>query len=205
MLNKQAVIYPLFASPVMELKVDVDAKKMLSYIKKTKYRTTKLADGCHQSFSNKILEDKILEKEKLILMNAVRYYLKTVFHYSGKFKMGNSWLTKTLPNCESQLHMHRNQWISACYYPFGSKGISISFVRGNPATFIDVDYDDYESIYSCDEFKFYPKENTLIIFPSYLLHKINKNLSKKDRYSLAFNIHPIGHFKKGSDGEVIYD
>jgi hypothetical protein len=189
----------------MELKVDVDAKKMLSYIKKTKYRTTKLADGCHQSFSNKILEDKILEKEKLILMNAVRYYLKTVFHYSGKFKMGNSWLTKTFPKCESQIHCHKNNWISACYYPEENKGFKISFIRGSAVPFIDVDYDDYDSIYSCERFNLVPKKEGLVIFPSYVQHRISKNLSNKNRYSLAFNINPIGHFKKGSDGEVIYD
>ena len=150
----------------------------------------------HQSFSNKILEDKILEKEKLILMNAVKYYLKTVFHYSGKFKMGNSWLTKTFPTCESQAHCHRNNWMSACYYPEENKGFSISFIRGSAVPFIDVDYDDYDSVYACESFNLIPKKGSLVIFPSYVQHRINKNLSNKNRYSLAFNYFVRGNFGK---------
>ena len=203
--NSTPSIYPLFATPVMMIELNINEKKILNYMKKIKYKTTKLADGCHQSFSNKILEDKILEKEKLILMNAVKYYLKTVFHYSGKFKIGNSWLTKTFPTCESQAHCHRNNWMSACYYPEENKGFSISFIRGSAVPFIDVDYDDYDSVYACESFNLIPKKGSLVIFPSYVQHRINKNLSNKNRYSLAFNINPIGHFKKGSDGEVIYD
>ena len=72
-------------------------------------------------------------------------------------------------------------------------------------SFFEVDYDDYQSIYSCDELNLTPEKNSLIIFPSYVLHKISKNLSDKNRYSLAFNINPIGHFQKGSDIEVIYN
>ena len=151
MLNKKnstPSIYPLFASPIMMIELNIDEKKILNYMKKIKYKATKFADGCHQSFSNKILEDKILEKEKLILMNAVKYYLKTVFHYSGKFKMDNSWLTKTFPKCESQINCNRNNWMSACYYPEENKGFKISFIRGSTVSFIDVDYDDdYEEDY----------------------------------------------------------
>jgi len=202
---KRGTVYPLFAAPVMKINMNIDEKKMLRYIKKEKYRITRTAKGCYQSVSNKILENKEMKKEKLIFIDYIKHYLKHIFHYSGKFKISNSWLTKTLSQCESQFHMHKNNWMSACYYPEEHKEFKISFFRGNAGSLIEVDYDDYQSIYSCDEFNLTPEKSSLIIFPSYVLHKISKNLSDKNRYSLAFNINPIGHFKKGSDIEVIYN
>ena len=60
------------------------------------------------------------------------------------------------------------------------------------------------SVNSCDEFKVQPNENVLLLFPSQLYHRINKNTSNKIRYSLAFNINPLGLFQKGTDLERDY-
>jgi len=46
-------------------------------------------------------------------------------------------------------------------------------------------------------------DNTLILFPSNLRHKIDVNKSDKDRYSLAFNINPSGYIG-GRDGRVFF-
>ena len=43
---------------------------------------------------------------------------------------------------------------------------------------------------------------SLIIFPSYLQHKIGINNTKKQRFSLAFNINPFG---KTGEGDSEYD
>ena len=50
-----------------------------------------------------------------------------------------------------------------------------------------------------------PLKNTLLLFPSELQHKIKKNVLKEDRYSIAFNVLPIGSFNKGQDNEIIYN
>ena len=43
----------------------------------------------------------------------------------------------------------------------------------------------------------YPHKNQLILFPSYLKHRICEQKSDKTRYSLAFNIVPIGGYGYG--------
>ena len=45
----------------------------------------------------------------------------------------------------------------------------------------------------------------MLLFPSNLMHRVAKNLSNKNRYSLAFNINPIGTFYKNSDTEITYE
>jgi hypothetical protein len=45
------------------------------------------------------------------------------------------------------------------------------------------------------------ENNVLILFPSDLEHSIEKNLSEENRYSLAFNILPLGEI--GSEDSKI--
>ena len=48
MLNKKnstPSIYPLFATPVMMIELNINEKKILNYMKKINYKTTKLSDG----------------------------------------------------------------------------------------------------------------------------------------------------------------
>ena len=41
-------------------------------------------------------------------------------------------------------------------------------------------------------YNFYPKEGTMIIFPSFLQHEVTENKSSEDRISYSFNIQLIG-------------
>ena len=45
---------------------------------------------------------------------------------------------------------------------------------------------------NCKSFELKPEKNKLIFFPSYLRHKIKIHKGDTVRYSLAFNIIPIG-------------
>ena len=42
-----------------------------------------------------------------------------------------------------------------------------------------------------------PQKNMLLFFPSYIWHKILTNSSNTTRYSLAFNLIPIGQYGSG--------
>lgn len=50
------------------------------------------------------------------------------------------------------------------------------------------------NIYNSHSWTLNNEKNLLILFFSHLKHKILPNLSKEDRYSLAFNILPKGNF-----------
>lgn len=202
MPKKEAIIYPLFSSPLMGVSLDIDSKKILDFIKKVPYRKLEFGYESQVSISNKLLENKNLKKEKNIFLTALNVYFK-VLSYSGKFKILNSWATKTLKNCGIPAHTHANSWLSAVYYPEYNEKFTIGFLQNY--SYIGVDYDDPYNIYSCSEWKMTPPKNTLLIFPSSLNHKLNKNTSNKTRYSIAFNVNPMGLFSKGSDIEGKYE
>ena len=203
MQKKEAIVYPLFSMPLMAMSLDIDNDKLLKYIKNITYRSIINSDECYASKSVKILENKKLKKEKEVFLKAIKKYLKLLGYTQG-FKILNSWSTKVKSNYESQPHVHTNTWISGVYYTQDNS--SIQFLKSwSNTSFFNLEFDGSTNIYSATKWDVHVKKNTLLIFPSELQHKIKKNLLKEDRYSLAFNVLPVGSFNKGWDNEITYN
>ena len=95
--------------------------------------------------------------------------------------------------------------MSGIYYPEHDNDFKISFKKENGVCSTYQVFEDNHNIYSAEEWTITPKKNTVLLFPSNLMHKAAKNLSNKNRYSLAFNINPIGTFFKKYDTEITYE
>tara|TARA_R110000751_G_scaffold35531_2_gene87256 strand:- start:1477 stop:2094 length:618 start_codon:yes stop_codon:yes gene_type:complete len=205
MNKKELILYPLFSMPVIAVDVNIDNKKILKFLKKTKLGIQPHGINSYMSHSVKILDDKIMVKEKNNLLKVISTSFKQVLNYKKQLKILNSWVTKTGVNGESQNHVHRNSWMSGVYYPEHDKNFQIIFKK-EPMSCSTYDvFENNHNIYSCEEWTITPKENTVLLFPSNLMHRVAKNLSNKNRYSLAFNINPIGTFYKNCDTEITYE
>ena len=203
MQKKESIIYPLFSMPLMALSLDIDNDKLLKYIKNITYRDNINSNKSFLSKSVKLLENKKLQKEKQIFLIAIQQYLN-VLGYKQKFKILNSWSTKVEKNYNSQVHVHTNTWLSGVYYTQDNS--SIEFIKNwANSSFFNLEFNNSKNIYSSTKWDLKVKKNTLLIFPSELQHKIKKNLLKENRYSIAFNILPIGSFNKGQDNEITYN
>ena len=202
MRKKEAIVYPLFSMPLMATSLDIDNDKILKHIKNITYRNNIHSDKCYLSTSVKILENKKLKKEKEIFLKAIKEYLK-LLGYTREFKILNSWSTKVKQNYQSQPHVHTNTWISGVYYTQDNSFIRFIKNWAN-SSFFNLEFNNSTNIYSATKWDLKVKKNTLLIFPSELQHKIQKNTLKYDRYSIAFNVLPIGSFNKGQDNEITY-
>jgi uncharacterized protein (TIGR02466 family) len=189
--------------PLMALSLDIDNDKLLKHIKNITYRDNINSNKSFLSKSVKLLENKKLKKEKQIFLIAIQQYLN-VLGYKQKFKILNSWSTKVEKNYNSQVHVHTNTWLSGVYYTQDNS--SIEFIKNwANSSFFNLEFNNSTNIYSSTKWDLKVKKNTLLIFPSELQHKIKKNLLKENRYSIAFNILPIGSFNKGQDNEITYN
>tara|TARA_R100000935_G_C2740540_1_gene125698 strand:- start:29 stop:640 length:612 start_codon:yes stop_codon:yes gene_type:complete len=203
MQKKELIIYPLFSMPLMAVSLDVDNDKILKHIKNITYRDNINSNKSFLSKSVKLLENKKLQKEKQIFLSAIQQYLN-VLGYKQKFKILNSWSTKVKKNYNSQVHVHTNTWLSGVYYTQDNS--SIKFIKNwANSSFFNLEFNNSTNIYSSTKWDLKVKKNTLLIFPSELQHQIKKNISKENRYSIAFNILPIGSFNKGQDNEITYN
>ena len=106
------------------------------------------------------------------------------------YRICTSWLTKTKPRSFSASHIHTNVWLSGIYYPKSDPGFSIKFFNDDMTQFLTIPTE--YNIFNSREGVIIPEDNFLILFFSQLRHKIMPNQSKKDRFSLSFNLLPKG-------------
>ena len=139
------------------------------------------------------VRDIILDKFDFICQNYLGLKKK-------KYIITTSWITIVRKGDLSQYHNHRNSFWSGVYYfqdeyPIGSSYIQFNNPVDCLSDFFFNSYDiEHFTEYNSNGWSFSPEPKQLLLFPSYLMHRIMKNNSDKVRHSLAFNIVPIGRW-----------
>ena len=204
--NKKFELFRLFSTPVLKGKLDLDSKELVkvrNYIKKEKYIPSGTNKPTYQSENMYVLDNLPFLKQKIL--NTLKIYKNGVYKFNNtNITMTTSWGVKVEPESESIYHNHSNSLFSGVYYvDTDNKTSDISFNSFpihkviSPSTL-----DPTEStIDNSHIWSFKPENNMIIFFPSYLYHKIEKNFSKKTRYSIAFNFMPYG--KTGNSDSIL--
>lgn len=195
-------IQPIFPQAVLGLtKLNVDSNKIQEYLENIEFElTNSTKEGnalCFMSKNKNVFEKLPFLKNEIYTQ--VKHYLNNVMQFKMDFQFTTSWVTKTEPNGYSQKHTHSNSFLSGVYYPKGNKNFMLRFLKKN--SFWNIKTIE-NNLLNAEWYTFNINENNvLILFPSDLEHSIEKNLSEENRYSLAFNILPLGEI--GSEDSKI--
>lgn len=194
--NKTLSVIPLFPSPLGIMEITEDCSNLKKIITNYEFESTtgSTSESCFITKNLNILKN--FPKEKNIILSYFNVYKNQLLKLDNqKFKITTSWGTKTEPGGFSQFHNHMNCVYSGVFYfdemcggdiEFESYGIyPQQILLNNPTEW---------NIFNSKSWVLTSKKNMLIFFPSYLYHRITKNTSTKDRYSLAFNFFPTGSF-----------
>ena len=175
--------YPIFPSSVYVIYLKDDVSEFFNSIIGNVNFGTYGVDNPH-TVSRFTLLDDYPEMKKLF----TDVSLQVLSEVAGakKIKMTTSWLTAIEPDETPVMHRHTNSWFSGVYYFQDSPYTGLEFK--NPIE-RDIDLVTKGSLLN---WRLQPKKNMLIIFPSYLHHKIEKNTFDEVRHSLAFNVMPDG-------------
>lgn len=159
------------------------------------------------NLSNTSSEDRYILKQKQ-LSDMRTFIEKSVYEYfmatycpknDVRLKLTQSWLNWSKPGESHHEHSHPNSLISGCFYISGNKETDkIYFVRRKyqQLKFPPAAWNPYNS-----ETWWFPAETgKLILFPSYLTHRVEPVEGTETRISLAFNTFPIGDI--GSEDEL---
>ena len=150
--------------------------------------------------STQISKDiRILEKYpilKKILLNKFYEFIKTSnLDYNNRFEISTSWITKSENKQQSYMHCHKNSFYSGVYY-YGDKYDSNcgNLQIHNPLQSLSDFLIEPESRnnFNAEIFEIYPQPRLVVFFPSYIHHQFLPNYSDITRYSLAFNVVPVG-------------
>jgi len=198
-MNKEVLklnVIPLFPSPLGIIDIIEDCSNLKKIITNYDFEPTtgSTSKACFITKDLNILES--FPKEKNIILNYFEIYKNYVLKLDNqKFKMTTSWGTKTEPGGYSQFHNHQNCTYSGVFYFDEMSGGNIEFesygiypqqiLLNNPTEW---------NTFNSKSWMLTSKKNMLLLFPSYLYHRITENTSLKNRYSLAFNFFPIESF-----------
>jgi uncharacterized protein (TIGR02466 family) len=102
--------------------------------------------------------------------------------------LGKAWASINPQNASNQIHDHPASLLSGVYYLKVPEPVSpIVFYDPRPVKmFLSPEF-ERRNDYSSDITAFDPKEGLLLIFPSWLKHSVEPNMSEEDRISISFN------------------
>lgn len=138
---------------------------------------------------NNIKTSNLINFEKLIFEACELYFTDLEIPESAyKFEIVNSWLNISKEHQFQCVHQHTGNSgcsISGVYYyqADGDEG-DIQFVNPTEAILMDL----FPSCVIEQNITFQPKTGRLLLFPSWLKHRVNVNKTKKERISFSFNI-----------------
>lgn len=144
-------------------------------------------DGCWRSFAKYKNDSWLLESVQEMTKKAAEFYFETdesfLNHVPEKKIKVNYWTNVNSPGAKNVLHNHEKDTFAACFYLQAKGTGTITFV--NPANLLS-NCNPASPFTRCLGFE--PEDNQLILWPAWVPHEVDANLSDKDRINIAFSI-----------------
>jgi uncharacterized protein (TIGR02466 family) len=196
-------INQIFYTPIKCQQFEIDNKALSEFcydVQKTDTGTKKSNSGnAWQSNSLNIVNN--LEKNEIfkLLVSNISACGKVFAQELGivpSVGIQNMWINISKPGGYNINHVHPKSILSGCFYVKTPENCG-SIVFTNPIRDLMCAYMDYwhlmdegklnNSPFSHMEWEISPKENDIVLFPSWLAHHVNDNKSNEDRISISFN------------------
>ena len=197
----------MFSIPLIHCELDEDTSELrqcTDYVLNTnqvdvdEYKTFEKS-GLKETFD---FEFRVLEqfpKMKQMFTHISNRLIKEGLNYDNELEISSSWFTKTHKGESSPMHDHKNCVFSAVYYYgdyddkvgnliFKNKIVNLTSYRLNVGK---------SNKFNTYDIEITPQSGSLLIFPSYVSHKIDVHKSEIPRLSLAFNMVPVGQYGIG--------
>jgi uncharacterized protein (TIGR02466 family) len=195
-------ILPVFPSVISANKINEDISTLWKHVETlTFFRSN--ADDTHLVYSSNDMQIlNSMPDIKKILLEYFYEFKDTVLKLSTtEFDITTSWITKTEPGGFCQYHAHKNAYYSGVLYPSktnspGSGELLFTDVGIKNETILINDPTEWNLLNS-RRIVIEPDTNLLVFFPSSLRHRISKYTGTENRYSLAFNLFPLGSLGSG--------
>ena len=200
MNNRKSEIHYFFPTPVWSYKLD-NFQEINTGLSKYIYNLKKndpigLAKSNMHGWHSKefILKDSI----PILYVNAIMPVINEVMNdmmwdiKKQSVKISNMWAIINNKASSNARHIHGNTFMSAAYYikaPKKSGNIIFYDPRSAP-TFSHPNASSVNKL-NATSHSIEPQEGLLILFPSYLHHSVDENISDEERIVLSFNINLI--------------
>lgn len=143
----------------------------------------------------KILESKELNNVKQNFLEVLVHYSFNILKIKNSFTITDSWSTRNPPGTFHPAHMHANSIFSGIFYVDVEGGdLELIFEPAYAKDFkFTYELESY-NIFNSKSWKLGLKPNMLVIFPSWVSHRVTINTGKTDRRVIGFNTFTSGAF-----------
>jgi len=174
--------------PLMLMKYDGgDFNDLVEYVKNLSYSNgTNGVQSNVPSNNRYILGDKIFVNLKTFIKDCIEDYARDILLSDQELKITQSWINKTQTGAIHTLHYHPNSVLSGVFY-FNNHSSPIEFISDRKDQF---SIGKYNNEFTNNSYTVPAQESVLIIFPSYIFHRVNVNDNVETRYSMSFNTFP---------------
>jgi hypothetical protein len=147
------------------------------------------------SVDDNVLEDASLARVKKLMDSYIQQYTSKVLGIDEQFTMFASWVTKNVKGTQHHPHTHENVMLSCLLY-FNENlsdndmaPITLINELGTNNIFRNFRFllDIKTSNKFNSSFSLTPKNNTLVIFPGWIMHQTTKQKNDTPRYCIASN------------------
>ena len=118
---------------------------------------------------------------------------KDVLKINKSVFLNNAWININQKDNLNQVHTHPNNILSGVYYVKTPEKCGNIIFRHPGFDMMERDWEDIVSdsdhnVYNSDTWWLPAKANTLYIFPSWIKHSVQPNMSDEERISISFNV-----------------
>ena len=193
-MNKPNLLFP---TPVWTLQLEnykIINQEMYTYIKESQIKDQKgIKKSNNKGWHSKDFNLQEAEPKKFI--NNISPSIEKVMidmnweTEKQSIKISNMWAIINKGGSTNSRHQHGNSSISGAYYVRAPKNCGdIVFYDPRPAAVFSYPTAISSNFLNAQVNGISPKEGGLILFPSYVDHSVNENLSKNERIVISFNI-----------------
>ena len=200
--NNELQIAPIYATPILSVTLDLDVEKLTDFSLQKHNKDKKGEQASNRGGWHSVNINKETHEEFIKLKKEITHYLQ-IYHtevFRGmKFKvdvmqvLDNIWVNINEKHHYNDWHIHPHCTLSGAYYIKHDGSIEngvISFRHPNrymanvhwPGKLIERNNE-----VTSETLDFIPESNKLLIFPSWLEHKVEVNLKHDSRISVSFN------------------
>jgi uncharacterized protein (TIGR02466 family) len=186
-------VNPIFSSYVASMELHIDNEALKQYCLELREEDKGLEMSNVGGWQSSPIEHPYGEVEELLM--EIKGAVKDLndglgFSPEGKISLTGYWVNINSKYNHNEIHVHPASFYSAVYYvdaaPDQGNLIFFNLVQNLADYFNKNKVQDYNQFTSI-RWTVVPKTGLLVIFPSYLLHFVQMNMSDKERISIAFN------------------
>lgn len=188
-----------FAVPIWNAVLDLpddQRRQAIDFCKEVKKRSVgRVLSNVGGWQSNDLLEADLLDSPLHFLLPIIKATCQKAVSDFGSLKkvnIENSWININKENTYNRLHNHAGGDL-ACVFYLTDNNSEIEFIRPYDIQqyYLDSLNSNYNTELSFTSVTYKPQKNTLLIFPSWLQHRVKINTDKTARISIAVNIKTI--------------